>query len=117
MEVWLHVAGYADSDAQERGELAFRLQEELGELDLEDVSRPSGRLPEGAKGTAVEWAELVVSLAGTLPPLMAALRAWLGRHPGAEITLEVDGDRLTLSDATAGERCELLESWMARHAG
>lgn len=116
-EVRLYVVGYADSDPEERAELAWRLEEELRGLDVNDIRRPSGPPPAGAKGPALEWAQLVISLAGSLPPLMGALRGWLGRHRGASITVEVDGDRLTLSDASESERRELTAAWMARHGG
>jgi hypothetical protein len=113
--VRLHIAGYPDSDDQERAELSWRLEQELRELDVDDVSPPGAEVPEGAKGSVLEWTQLVVSFAGSLPPLVAAVRAWLGRHEGASITIEIDGDRLTLSDASARERSEFIDAWMARH--
>jgi hypothetical protein len=117
-EVRLHVAGYADGDAEERAELAWRLEQELRELDVEDVSHAGAEeAPPGAKGSAVEWAQLVITFAGSLPPLVTALRSWLGRHPGSSITLEIDGDRLTLSDPSSSERSELIAAWMGRHGG
>jgi hypothetical protein len=117
MEVQLHVVGYADSDPAERADLAWRLQHELRPLDVEDVGPAAGQLPAGAKGSALEWAQLVVTLAGSLPPLVAALQGWLGRHPGASITAEIDGDRLTLSEPSASERREVIAAWVARHGG
>ena len=116
-ELNVHVAGYEDSDLDERTELAGSLSDELRALDVEDISRPAAEAPAGAKGSAFEWAQLVVTLAGSLPPLLAAVRAWLARHPGASIALEIDGDRLELTDASAGERRELIEAWMQRHGG
>jgi hypothetical protein len=73
----------------------------LRERDVADVRRPSGRPETVAEGPAREWAQLMVSLAGNLPPSVAALRGWLGRHPGTCITLEIDCERLTTSDASA----------------
>jgi hypothetical protein len=116
-ELRVHVVGYADSDQQERAELAWNLQQELQELDVGDVSRPRAERPLGAKGSALEWAQLVVTFAGSLPALVAGLRAWLGRHSRASITLEIDGDRLTLDDPSASERSELIATWIARHGG
>jgi hypothetical protein len=117
-DVRLHVVGYADSDPEEQAELAWRLQQELTELDVEGVAhaRKEEALP-GAKGSAAEWAQLVVTSLASLPPLVVALRSWLGRHPQTSITLEIDGDRLTLSDPSASERSELIATWMARHGG
>jgi hypothetical protein len=115
--VCVHVEGYADSDPEEQAELAWRLEQELRGLDAEDISRPDAESPAGAKGSAFEWAQLVVTLAGSLPAMVAMLRSWLGRHPQASITLEIDGDRLTLSDPSASERSELIPAWMMRHGG
>ena len=114
-EVRLRVAGFPDSDPEERAELAWRLQDELSSLDVEDVTRATRASPAGAKGVALEWAQLVVTLAGTLPALVAAVRSWAERHPGAEVTLEVDGDRVMLSDASAEDRQRLVSAWLRRH--
>lgn len=117
-EVRLHVAGYADSDAEERADLASQLHEELyGREDVDDFRRGDGP-PEagGAKGNAIEWATLVVTLIGSLPPFLHAVRSWRERHPGCAIVVEIDGDRLTLEDASPEERQELIAAWAARHA-
>jgi hypothetical protein len=113
----ISVDGYPDSDAQERAELAWRLEEDLRRLDVEDISRPRSEQPGGAKGSALEWAQLIVTLAGSLPPLVSAARGWVDRHPGASITLEIDGDRLTLDQPSADERRELIDTWIRRHDG
>lgn len=115
--VRLHMAGYADSDREERAELAWRLEDELRDLDGAEVSRPRTEAPGGAKGSGVEWAQLVVDLAGNLPALVAVVGGWLGRHPGSSITVEIDGDALTLEDASASERRELIQLWIDRHGG
>lgn len=116
-EIRLEVAGYEDSDAEERAKLTASLRDELRAIDVEDVSHPAADPQSGAKGTAFEWAQLVVTLGGSLPAVIGALRAWLGRHEGASVTLEINGDRLTLSNPSAREREELIAAWMARHAG
>lgn len=111
----LQVLGYPDSDDEERADLAWRLREELRDHGVEDVSHPDTRPPPGAKGSALEWAQLVVSVAGTVPPMIMALQAWLGRHPRAAVTLELGGDRLTLDEASPAERQRLVETFLARH--
>jgi hypothetical protein len=116
-EIRLYVGSYSDGDPDERAQLAGRLQEELRDLDVDDIWQPAARPPVGAKGPALEWTQLVVSLAGSLLALMLTLRRWLGRHPGASITVKIDGDRLTLSDAWASKRRQLIDAWMGRHGG
>lgn len=115
-ELNVHVAGYPDSDAHERAALARGLQKELLRLDVERISRPSRPSPAGAKGSALEWAQLAVTFAGALPPLVAVVRGWLARHPGASITLEIDGDRLELAELPPSELREEVAAWMKRHA-
>ena len=113
-EVRLHVAGYPDSDDADRADLATRLRGDLLAHDV-DVAHPQAQAPPGAKGAAVEWAQLVVTLAGTVPGMIAALQGWLARHPRAAVSLEIDGDTLTLDEASPAERRRLVETFLARH--
>jgi hypothetical protein len=112
----VQVQGLPDSDDEERAELASRLREEMVEQGVEEVAHPEARAPEGAKGGALEWAQLVVGLAGSIGPLLAALRGWIGRHPEAGITLEIGGDKITLDKASPADRQRLVETFLARHA-
>ena len=116
-ELHVHVAGYPDSDDEERAELAWRLGEEIREHGIDEVARPAVRPPPGAKGGGLEWAQLVVTFAGVLPALIPAVQGWLGRHEGAAVTLEIDGDRLTLDEASPADRRRLMEAFLARHGG
>jgi membrane-associated two-gene conflict system component 1 (EACC1) len=115
-EVHLHVSGYSDSDDEERAALATRLQADLRAEDL-DVSRPPARDVPGTKGAGLEWAQLVVTLAGTVAPMIAALNGWLDRHPRAAVSLEIEGDTLTLGEASPTEQRRLIETFLARHGG
>jgi hypothetical protein len=113
-DVRVHVGGYPDSDDEERADLASRLRADLQAHDLE-VSHPDAQAPPGSKGAALEWAELVVSVAGSMQGMSAGVQGWLGRHRGATVSLEIDGDKLTLHDASAAEQRRLLETFLARH--
>jgi hypothetical protein len=114
-ELRVQVQGLPDSDDEERAELTSRLRDEMIEQGVEEVAHPEARAPDGAKGAALEWAQLVVGFAGTIGPLLHALRGWLGRHPDAGITLEIDGDTLTLDKASPADRQRLVEAFLARH--
>ncbi len=116
-ELHLHVAGYADSDEEERADLAGRLREEIEVHGIDDVSHPQVESPEGSKGAALDLAQLVITFAGTLPALIAAVQGWMGRHPSAAVTLEIDGDTLTLDEASPAERQRLMEVFLAKHGG
>ena len=110
-DVQLLVHGYANSDDRERSTLTSELREELLELDFDDVRHPDAPTVEHAKGSALEWAELAVTLAGSLPALISAVRSWSSRHPGAAVTLKAGGREITLPDATESERARLIEAW------
>lgn len=113
-QVRLHVSGYSDSDDAERADLTTRLRADLLARDLA-VSHPAAEAPPGSKGAGLEWAQLVVTLAGTVAPMIAALQGWQGRHPRAALSLEIDGDKLTLEDASPDEQRRLVETFLARH--
>src|SRR3954464_990862 len=99
----VQVQGRPESDDVERAELAGRLRDELLEQGVAEVAHPEVDSPDGAKGAAFEWGQLVVGLARSLGPLLAALRGWIGRHPEAAITLEIDGDKITLDKASRAD--------------
>jgi hypothetical protein len=113
-DVRVHVAGYPDSDDEERADLATRLRADLLAHDLE-VAHPQAEAPPGSKGAGLEWAQLVVTMAGTMPAMVAALQGWLGRHRGATVSLEIDGDKLTLEHAGEADQRRLVETFLARH--
>jgi Effector Associated Constant Component 1 len=116
-ELRVHVAGYPDSDEEERADLAGRLRDEIEAHGIDDVAHPSVESPDGSKGVAFDLAQLVITFAGTLPALIAAVQGWMGRHPSAAITLEIDGDTLTLDEASPAERQRLMEVFLAKHGG
>jgi hypothetical protein len=111
----VQVQGLPDSDDEERADLASRLRDEMLDQGVEEVAHPEVHAPAGAKGAALEWAHLVVGLAGSLGPLLAALRGWIGRHPDAAVTLEIEGDKITLDKASPADRQRLVEAFLARH--
>jgi hypothetical protein len=105
-------------DAAEIEELTQRLRRELLELDVESVERPRSQdVPAGAK--AIDFAqlgELVVTLGKTAPAfagLAGVLHQWL-RSPGRTLHLEMGGDVLDLSSASAEQQQAALEVWLTR---
>jgi hypothetical protein len=115
-QVQVIVHGYPDSDPAELAGLAGELRGELLDRDVDDVSHPQATTPERAKGgTAFEWAQLVVTLGGSVPGLVAAVRGWRQRRPGTSIELSIDGDSIRIDDASDGERRQLLDQWLQRH--
>jgi hypothetical protein len=120
-EVHLGVAEEA-SDAGRLEELSLRLRQEILALDVESV-RPytAGDAPEGTRGTGAAVAgALVVSLQPTLQTvraLVGLVRDWLLRgNPQRTVRIELDGDVLELTGATADLQQRLVDEWIHRHA-
>jgi Effector Associated Constant Component 1 len=116
-ELRIHVLGDPSSDYGERARLAGELRDELSAADTAGVTHPEKPRSAGTKGTALEWAELLVSVAGAIPPIVGVIQSWLSRNPGTSVTVRIDDDELSLTHASDDERRELLEAWLRRHGG
>jgi hypothetical protein len=97
-------------------ELTARLARELRALDLERIEHPeAGPLPPNARGSALEWAQLVVTLVGGLPPFVATVMAFVRRNPGSRVTVKVDGDSLAIEGGSTEAQLRLARAWLDRH--
>jgi hypothetical protein len=110
----------AESDEAER--LGQQLRSELAQLDVEAVTpAPISDVPEGAKGGAVDWGSLLVTLSaagGVFTSVIALTRDWLARHGAAQrIKLTIDNDTIVLDRASTEEREQLIGTWVQRHSG
>ena len=111
------------ADAERIDMLTGFLRRDLRELDVEDVTTlPTGEPPPGARALdAVAVGGLLVSLgrsADALRGVVAAIRRWLARGDGTRRTvrLEIEGDVLELSEATAADQERLIGLFVSRHA-
>jgi hypothetical protein len=50
-----------------------------------------------------------------MPGMFVALQGWLNRHPRASVSLEIEGDTLTLEEASPADQRRLVETFLARH--
>jgi hypothetical protein len=116
-EVRVQVLGAQDSDAHELAELMRRLKDDLRHLDADDVRHLPAEAPPGAKGAALDWAQVIVTLSGSLPPLIALVRGFSRRNRDCAVLLEADGDTLRLEGGSEDERRQLAEAWLARRQG
>jgi hypothetical protein len=112
------------ADLERIGALAGYLRAELLQLDVEDVRPlPAGEAPPGSRAFEVAAVgALLVSLgksADGLRAVVGAVRVWLARGDGVRRTvrLELGGDVLELSEATAADQQRLIEVFVSRHAG
>jgi hypothetical protein len=110
------------ADAERLEELAGFLRGELLQSEVEDVTAlPAGAPPPGARSFEVAAVGgLLVTLchsAESLRVVVSAIRGWLGRGgTHRTVRLELDGDVLELSAATARDQDRLIEVFIARHA-
>lgn len=111
------------ADAERLDVLTGSLRQELLQLDVNDVTAVrAGEPPPGTKGLdAVTAGGLLVDLGTTaqgLSAVIAAVREWLARIGGGRrsVRLEIDGDALELSNATAANQDRLIGLFIDRHA-
>ena len=111
------------ADAERLAVLTGYLRAELLQLDIENVTAsPAGEAPPGARvvGVAAVGALLVAlgQSANGLQAVVSAIRAWLRRGDGTPRTvrLELGGDALELSQASAADQERLIELFISRHA-
>jgi len=111
------------ADPERLDELTRFLRDELLRLDVDDVTALRvGEPPPGARVFDVlAVGGLLVSLSRSaegLRPIVSAIRKWLARGEGARRTvrLEIDGDALELSEASAADQERLIGLFVSRHA-
>jgi hypothetical protein len=110
------------ADAERLAALAGYLRAELLQLDVADVTAPRvGEPPAGARagGVSVVGALLVAlgQSAEGLQSVVSVIGHWLGRGGGSRRTvrLELGGDVLELSQASAGDQARLIELFVSKH--
>ena len=115
-QLLLEVHPEIDAGPNRAARLTGLLEQELRFLPLERIERPDGgRPPGGAKGTALQWAQLAVTFSGGLPMLVQLIRGWLQRNPECSVTIEADGDKLTISGESVDAQRQVVDRWLAQH--
>jgi len=111
------------ADAERLATLTGYLRAELLRLDVEDVTAlPAGEPPPGTRAFSVEAVgALLIALgqsAEGLRSVVSAIRDWLRRGDGTRrsVRLELGGDALELSQASAADQERLIELFVRRHA-
>jgi hypothetical protein len=113
----------AGADAEWLNALASLLRNELLQLDVKDVTAlRAGDAPPDARALDVAAVGgLLVSLghsAEGLQAVLSAIRTWLARGDGVRrmVRVEIDGDVLELSEATAADQEQLIGLFVSRHS-
>ena len=111
------------ADAERLAALTGYLRAELLQLDIEDVTAlHAGEAPPGARafGVATVGALLIAlgQSAEGLRSVVSVIRDWLrrGEGKGRTVRLELDGDALELSQASAADQERLIELFIRKHA-
>jgi hypothetical protein len=111
------------ADAERIDLLTRRLRDDLRGLGAEvTAATEAGPPPAGTRGFDVAAVGgLLVSLQGTaagLRPAIEAVREWLSRGHDVRRTvrLEVDGDVLELSHASASDQARVIDFFVDRHS-
>jgi hypothetical protein len=111
-----------EADLDEAEQLGRQLCADLTQLDVDAVKPATiADIPEGAKGAAVDWGSLLLTLSatgGVFTSVIAVTRDWLVRHNAAQrIKITIDNDTIELDRSTAPEREKLISAWVQRHSG
>ena len=113
------VVGDDEVDAERVDRLARQLRSELVEQEF-DTRSVTANAPGNSKGDAAAFGAIAVALVGAggmIPTLIAVLRDWLGRRTGPErISIKIGDDSIELDRPSFGEREQLLQAFLAKHA-
>jgi hypothetical protein len=116
----LRVSVGEEADAEFVAAAAGQLREELLGLDIETVeSLPAGPAPPSTRGLdVVAVGGMVVTFvrSGLLSRVVDVVRTWLRAQPERSITLEIDGDVLSLTGVSSAEQHRLADEWLARRS-
>jgi hypothetical protein len=111
------------ADSERLDALTGYLREELLQLEVADVTALRvGQPPPGARVfDVIAVGGLLISLgrsADGLRSVVSAIRKWLARGEGTRrmVRLEIGGDALELSEATAADQERLIGLFVSRHA-
>ena len=120
----VHVVIEPDPEAgpEDAERMTRQLRDELRELDLDVViPRSFEESPPHAKGGGIDWGTLLVTLSasgGAFTVMIATIQRWLDhRRLARGITMTIDGDAITLNQASEQQRDELVHMWVRRHGG
>jgi hypothetical protein len=108
-------------DSEELETITRQLRKSILELPVESVESPPTTVAlGGAKGDAGVAGTLLITLAasgGVITALINAVQSYLSqkRERTPTVTVEVDGDRLTVTGLSSKEGKRLVDAWIARH--
>ncbi len=117
LKVVLHLDAGPDADEEEEAQLTQHLRNSLLELDVDAVD-PIHSTAAPARTKAVE-AITLAGLAVTLAPIalkevMKCIETWLARHDQASISIETNGQKITITGTPSKEQQRIVEELIDR---
>jgi hypothetical protein len=119
IQLQVQVGLEGDADPAEFDEATSLLRQELLDLNVDEVKRPSaGSPPPGTRGaeTVALGTLLVTASREIVAAAVRVVASWLARRPSRTVKLAIDGDSIELTDVRAEDQRRLLEAFLARHA-
>jgi len=113
LRIRLDVSADVDDDVLAR--MTGDLRDELLDLDVDSVDRPSdGPAPDGTKaGEVLTAGALLLAVApSVVEGVMAVLASWLSRQP-ADVKIEIDGQKFA-GTVSRKQRDALVAAYLAR---
>lgn len=121
IELKLNITADA-ADDDELADFARRTRDDLRELrSVEKMEALSpGETPARSKGglSPQDWQSFVLTLAasgGVLTTLINALQSILTSRAGRTITLEINGDKVSMTGNLSKRDRDLIHEWLVRH--
>lgn len=122
IELKLNIVADPKADDEERADFARRTRDELRELrSVEKIEAlPAGETPARSKPglSPQDWQFLVLTLAasgGVLTTFINALQSIVTGRAGHVFTLEINGDKVSITGNLSQKDRDLIREWLARH--
>jgi hypothetical protein len=110
-----------DCDADELAEFTQRLREQLLDLDVDSVNLVAEEAGPGAKGMGLLGIGGLIVRFSVRSDLVRAIVdrvvEWLSRQSVRSVKLTLDSDSLEVTGVSSAEQQQLIDLWVARHAG
>jgi hypothetical protein len=105
------------ADSEELDLAMLELRDELLVLDVREVEQPEVAAPEGARGVGeiVLGTLIVTATKDVVDQVVAVVARWISSHRSARVTMTMDGDTLTIDNASLREQRQLVDLFVSQH--
>ena len=119
LQVLLQAELGPDVDETAAAMLVQNLRREILRLDVDGADFvPLAASPAGAKGAGLDWSRLLLTLSstgGVLTTLIASVQSWASHDEQRTVTMEIRGDKLTVTGISSADQKRLVDAWIRRH--